>query len=954
MKFLRIPSVVALLALAGISLPLSAQNLTQTNAFLPDPQFYPQFLASGTSSRLPVMFRATVANLDPSTTYRYFTQVATNSDIGAANSGAGNPVLVSTDGTTFVYSTGASLTTAGNYGTFTTDTNGTYTGWFGFVNTGNARFNAGAVLVPTLTIGNASGTLLHRWAPPAASGTMTSLGFSPSPGLPNGTGIRGTNSSAVPKNFIVLHDNTAGSGRPLAATYVEDEGVNVGSVVAYYGTATGPVNAINGAWGSIVPNALANGVRRIAQYNNAGVLVGGNADADGVWAASGSTVNPTGGSTTPIDILAADAPLNVAYTITYNGNGNTGGTAPVEPNNPQPVNGQVTVLGPGTLTKTGSSFTGWNTAADGSGTGYAPGSPLVLTSNTTLYAQWTVGTTYTVTYNGNGNTGGTPPVDPSSPYTSGATVTVLGNTGGLVKTGHTFAGWNTAADGSGTDYAPAATFTINADTVLFAKWTPNTYTVTYNGNGNTGGTAPVDPSSPYTFGSTVTVLGPGTLTKTGSTFANWNTAADGSGVSYAPAATFTISANTLLYAIWQAVPTNGPFTPGNLAVLSADVASANNTTFSILEVNPALTNQTAPVQTIGINGTNGASALRTSGSATSTGYLMTSEDGTLLAFTGHNTTNALGNVNTNLLRGVGTLDSSGTFALPTTYTSTSGNQTRSATSLDNLTWYIGDQGGIFTNESTVLNNANVRSVKSFGGTLYVLRQSATPAVTAVATLSPDGTTLTGLPGLTNSSTAVDFYLIASGSNGATNDVLYVLENSSATVGRIAKFSLVAGEWVANGVYTNNFGGFGLCARTNAGGAALFITSGSGATAANSIRQVTDTAGYNAAITVNPADLRLLYTAASGATLKGIAFAPVAGSTITVPVITAVSRSGTNTTITFTGAASDPASAFAVVGTTNLATTPFAPVSATINTVSPGVFQATVPGAAPAAFYRIQR
>ena len=46
------------------------------------------------------------------------------------------------------------------------------------------------------------------------------------------------------------------------------------------------------------------------------------------------------------------------------------------------------------------------------------------------------------------------------PTSSGATVTVLGNTGSLVKTGYTFAGWNTAANGSGTAYAPAATFTM--------------------------------------------------------------------------------------------------------------------------------------------------------------------------------------------------------------------------------------------------------------------------------------------------------------------------------------------------------------------------------------------------------------------------------------------------------------------------------------------------------------
>lgn len=77
----------------------------------------------------------------------------------------------------------------------------------------------------------------------------------------------------------------------------------------------------------------------------------------------------------------------------------------------------------------------------------------------------------TVTYDGNGNTGGTAPTDSSSPYSSGDTVTVIGNTGSLEKTGKTFSGWNTKADGSGTTYTAAQTFTITASTTLYAKWT---------------------------------------------------------------------------------------------------------------------------------------------------------------------------------------------------------------------------------------------------------------------------------------------------------------------------------------------------------------------------------------------------------------------------------------------------------------------------------------------------
>jgi uncharacterized repeat protein (TIGR02543 family) len=77
------------------------------------------------------------------------------------------------------------------------------------------------------------------------------------------------------------------------------------------------------------------------------------------------------------------------------------------------------------------------------------------------------------------------------------------------------------------------------------------YSVAYNGNGASGGSAPSDAASPYTAGTTVTVLGAGTLTKTGYTFSGWNTAANGSGTPYKPGATFPMpAANVTLYARW--------------------------------------------------------------------------------------------------------------------------------------------------------------------------------------------------------------------------------------------------------------------------------------------------------------------------------------------------------------------------------------------------------------------
>src|SRR5215472_3308031 len=76
---------------------------------------------------------------------------------------------------------------------------------------------------------------------------------------------------------------------------------------------------------------------------------------------------------------------------------------------------------------------------------------------------------FTVTYNGNGSTGGSVPVD-STAYANGAQVTVKGNSGSLAKAGATFGFWNTAANGTGTEYDPGNKFAITSNVTLYAQW----------------------------------------------------------------------------------------------------------------------------------------------------------------------------------------------------------------------------------------------------------------------------------------------------------------------------------------------------------------------------------------------------------------------------------------------------------------------------------------------------
>jgi hypothetical protein len=344
------------------------------------------------------------------------------------------------------------------------------------------------------------------------------------------------------------------------------------------------------------------------------------------------------------------------------------------------------------------------------------------------------------------------------------------------------------------------------------------------------------------------------------------------------------------------------FTNGNVAVFVA-AASASNTTGSIVEFS---TTGTGVVTHAILDGATNATGLRFSGSATSTCYLANSNDGTLLSFTGANSNNTASNVNTLNPRGVGSFNAAGTYTLPTTYTGVSGQQTRSASTLTNSTWFIGDQNGFYSNGTTAPSpTGNIRSIKIFGGVAYAFTSTtAAPPVGIISAAT--GGTFTGLAGLANGATSrQDFYLISSGSNGSTFDVLYVLDATSATVGTIFKYSLVSGSWTANGTYTTNFGGFGMAAKKNGAGADLFVSSGTGATITNKVVKLNDAAGYNTTINITTANNVDIYTAPTNAIIKGVAFAPIVPPlpTVSLSVSANTGTEAAQTVITVTATAS---------------------------------------------------
>ena len=158
------------------------------------------------------------------------------------------------------------------------------------------------------------------------------------------------------------------------------------------------------------------------------------------------------------------------YAVTYHENG-ADGSAPVDTTR-YVAGAAVKAMDAGDLTMAGHLFAGWNTAMSGDGTPYAANTEFVMpASDVTLYAQWAVPTTYSVTYDANGAQG-TVPVD-SGDHLAGAAVATA-DADGLTMDGHVFAGWNTSSDGDGTAYAADTTFAMPASNVtLYAQWGPD-------------------------------------------------------------------------------------------------------------------------------------------------------------------------------------------------------------------------------------------------------------------------------------------------------------------------------------------------------------------------------------------------------------------------------------------------------------------------------------------------
>ncbi len=231
-----------------------------------------------------------------------------------------------------------------------------------------------------------------------------------------------------------------------------------------------------------------------------------------------------------------------SYSITYNN------TKAATNSNPVTYTIESATINLSTISAIGYVFNGWynNVDSEGNGTGTLVSTiDNGSTGDKVLYAKWTP-VTYTITYN---NTKSVTNTNPVSYNIESATITLAS----LYATGYTFAGWydghDSEGNGSGT-LVPSIPTGSTGDKTLYAKWTTDAYTITYNLN---EGTNPAGTSTTYNITDTPITLP--TPTKTGYTFGGWYTEGDDSGNVSGTMETSIPSGSTgdkIFYAKWTA------------------------------------------------------------------------------------------------------------------------------------------------------------------------------------------------------------------------------------------------------------------------------------------------------------------------------------------------------------------------------------------------------------------
>jgi len=205
-------------------------------------------------------------------------------------------------------------------------------------------------------------------------------------------------------------------------------------------------------------------------------------------------------------VVTGDITLHAKWTIhTYTVQFYANGGTPAPENLPSVTHG--TIIDEPVIAKEGNGLDGWyrNSAFTGSKWNFAD----PVTGNMTLYAKWNPAQ-YTVRFVANG---GTPAPDD---FTNVAHDTTITAPGAMTKTGHTFDAWYKEPE-----FATKWIFAsdkVTSDITLYANWTPNKYTVTFN---TMGGTPAISPLANVSYGTTIDAPLPGATSKIGFAFDGW-------------------------------------------------------------------------------------------------------------------------------------------------------------------------------------------------------------------------------------------------------------------------------------------------------------------------------------------------------------------------------------------------------------------------------------------------
>ncbi len=285
---------------------------------------------------------------------------------------------------------------------------------------------------------------------------------------------------------------------------------------------------------------------------------------------SGTTYANTQGTTWSFTTVPASA-----VTVTFDSNYPyvAGGSGTMSPESFTPDVAKA--LTANAFSDTGYTFAGWGTAPAGPVV-YLDGQSITINSSMTLYAQWTANT-LTVTFNSNypyvaGGSG----IMSSESFTAGTAKALTAN--GFSDTGYTFAGWGTVPGGP-VVYTNSQSITIYSSMTLYAQWTANSLTVTFNSNYPyvAGGSGSMSSES-FTAGTAKALTANG-FSDTGYTFAGWGTAPGGP-VVYSNSQSITIYSSVTLYAQWTAnsltvtFNSNYPYVAGGSGSMSSESFTA--------------------------------------------------------------------------------------------------------------------------------------------------------------------------------------------------------------------------------------------------------------------------------------------------------------------------------------------------------------------------------------------